>query len=125
MDTNFLWNAGLTVGMAIIGGFIGMGAYLLNQIKNALEARAEQHDGQINTINQKIENTQADLSDYKILVQRKFVNQEGCIRTTQSLDSKIDRVLEKINTINVNVARIATTQEVKQRDGTERTAARG
>lgn len=117
MDMNFLWNAGLTVGMAIIGGFIRLGACYLSDIKKTLNERMEQHDEHLEKINYKIENAQEDLNGYKILVQRKFVNQEGCIRTTQSLDAKIDRVLDKINTINVNVARIATTQEVKQHGG--------
>lgn len=124
MDTNFLWNAALTVGMGVISCLGWMGKNLLGQIKTALEARMQQHEEQIGAINQKVENTQESLNEYKIIVQRKFVNQAEYIRTTQGLDAKIDRVLSEINKININVARIATTQEVKENGHAECTEAR-
>ncbi len=116
MDTHFIWNAVLTIGMAIIGALVGLGAKYLAQIQKNLEDRLDIQDGQIMQVNQSNDSMQKELSDFKIHVEREFVNQEEYIRTTQSLDSKIDRVLIEINKINVNVAKIATTQEVKQID---------
>lgn len=116
MDTGLIWNVGLTIGMAILSGFGWLGARLLNQIKQALEDRMEQHGEQIEKVNNKIENAQEELNAYKIIVQRKFVNQEDYVRTTQGLDAKIERIFKEISKINVNVARIATMQEVEQDD---------
>lgn len=125
MDTHFVWNAILTIGMTIIGALVGLGAKYLAQIQKNLEDRLDNQDEQILQVHQNNDLVQKELSNFKVHVQREFVNQEEYIRTTQSLDSKIDRVLVEINKINVNVARIATTQEVKQIDVSKCKTARG
>ena len=125
MDSQFIWNAILTIGMAIISALIALGAKYLSQIQAANKDRMDIQDEKIQQIREdykedycqvtcKVENTQEELGKFKVTVQRDFVNREEYIRTTQSLDAKMDRVLGEISKIQVNVAKLATAQEVKQ-----------
>ena len=124
MDSQFIWNAILTIGMAVIGALIALGARYLNQIHASLEKQLtvqdekikqmwDEHKSNICTITVEIDDTRDELNCFKVDVQRNFVNREEYIRTTQSLDAKMDRVLGEISKIQVNVAKIATAQEVK------------
>lgn len=122
MDSQFIWNAILTIGMAVISALIALGAKYLTQIQTALKDRM---DGQDNTIQQirddckedihtvacKTEMLQEDLGKFKVSVQRDFVGREEHIRTTQSLDAKLDRVLGLTTKIQVDVARMAKAKE--------------
>lgn len=125
MDSQFIWNAILTIGMAVISALIALGARYLTQIQTALEKRMDTQDVKIQQIRDdyksdlcavtvKADVTQDDLSKFKVTVQREFVNREEYIRTTQSLDAKMDRVLGEIGKIQVNVAKLAAAQEVQQ-----------
>jgi Na+/phosphate symporter len=125
MDGQFIWNAILTIGMALIGGSITLGARYLSQIKTSLQERLDALDAAIErlrddyredvcTMESKVTNVQEDFGRFKVLVYKDFVNREEYVRTTQGLDAKIDRVLEEVGKINVNVARLAATQEVKK-----------
>ena len=125
MDSQFIWNAILTIGMAIISALIALGAKYLSQIQAANKDRMDIQDEKIQQIREdykedycqvtcKVENTQEELGKFKVTVQRDFVNREEYIRTTQSLDAKMDRVLGEIGKIQVNVAKLAAAQEVKQ-----------
>ena len=111
--------------MAIISALIALGAKYLSQIQAANKDRMDIQDEKIQQIREdykedycqvtcKVENTQEELGKFKVTVQRDFVNREEYIRTTQSLDAKMDRVLGEISKIQVNVAKLATAQEVKQ-----------
>lgn len=124
MESQFIWNAILTIGMAVISALIALGAKYLTQIKEALRERMDTQDDKIQQIREdyksdlcavtcKVDTTQGELSKFKILVQREFVNREEYIRTTQSLDAKMDRVLGEIGKLSVNVAKLAAAQEVK------------
>lgn len=113
MDSQFIWNAILTIGMAIISALIALGAKYLSQIQTTLEKRMDTQDEKIMQITCDVDKTQEDLNRFKVLVQREFVNREEYIRTTQSLDAKMDRILSEIGKIQVNVAKLATVQEVK------------
>lgn len=125
MDSQFIWNAILTIGMAIISALIALGAKYLSQIQAANKDRMDIQDEKIQQMREdykedycqvtcKVENTQEELGKFKVTVQRDFVNREEYIRTTQSLDAKMDRVLGEIGKIQVNVAKLAAAQEVKQ-----------
>ena len=125
MDSQFIWNAILSVGMAIISALIALGARYLNQIQVSLEKRMDNQDEKIKQVREEyksdlcgmtmeIDGTRDELNGFKVEVQRDFVNREEYIRTTQSLDAKMDRVLGEISKIQVNVAKLATAQEVKQ-----------
>lgn len=125
MDHQFIWNAILTIGMAVISALIALGARYLTQIQTTLEKRMDTQDEKIQQIREehksdfcgvscKTDTTQEELGKFKVFVQREFVNREEYIRTTQSLDMKMDRVLGEISKIQVNVAKLATAQEVKQ-----------
>lgn len=125
MDSQLIWNAILTIGMAIISALIALGAKYLSQIQAANKDRMDIQDEKIQQIREdykedycqvtcKVENTQEELGKFKVTVQRDFVNREEYIRTTQSLDAKMDRVLGEIGKIQVNVAKLAAAQEVKQ-----------
>lgn len=125
MDSQFIWNAILTIGMAIISALIALGAKYLSQIQAANRERMDIQDEKIQQIREdhkqdycqvtcKLDNTQEELGKFKVTVQRDFVNREEYIRTTQSLDAKMDRVLGEIGKIQVNVAKLAAAQEVKQ-----------
>ena len=122
MDSQFIWNALLTIGMAVIGALVALGAKYLAQIQEALKERMDAQDDKIQQVREdckkdfynvayKTEMVQDDLGKFKVAVQREFVNRDEYIRTTQSLDSKIDRVLGEITKIQVNVARIAGAKE--------------
>ena len=122
MDSQFIWNALLTIGMAVIGALVALGANYLAQIQEALKERMDAQDDKIQQVREdykkdfynvacKTEMVQDDLGKFKVAVQREFVNRDEYIRTTQSLDSKIDRVLGEITKIQVNVARIAGAKE--------------
>ena len=122
MDSQFIWNALLTIGMAVIGALVALGAKYLAQIQQALKERMDAQDDKIQQVREdykkdfynvacKTEMVQDDLGKFKVAVQREFVNRDEYIRTTQSLDSKIDRVLGEITKIQVNVARIAGAKE--------------
>ena len=122
MDSQFIWNALLTIGMAVIGALVALGAKYLAQIQEALKERMDAQDDKIQQVREdckkdfynvacKTEMVQDDLGKFKVAVQREFVNRDEYIRTTQSLDSKIDRVLGEITKIHVNVARIAGAKE--------------
>ena len=122
MDSQFIWNALLTIGMAVIGALVALGAKYLAQIQEALKERMDAQDDKIQQVREdckkdfynvacKTEMVQDDLGKFKVAVQREFVNRDEYIRTTQSLDSKIDRVLGEITNIQVNVARIAGAKE--------------
>lgn len=124
MDSQFVWNAILTIGMAIISALIALGAKYLSQIQKTIEDRQDSQDDKIHQLREdykkdlcavatKADITQDDLSKFKVTVQRDFVNREEYIRTTQSLDAKMDRVLGEIGKIQVNVAKLAAAQEVK------------
>ena len=124
MDSQFIWNAILTIGMAIISALIALGAKFLSQIQKTIEDRLDSQDEIIHQLREdykkdlcgvvtKADNTQDDLSKFKVTVQREFVNRDEYIRTTQSLDAKMDRVLGEIGKIQVNVAKLAAAQEVK------------
>jgi hypothetical protein len=125
MDSQFIWNSVLTIAMTIISGLIAIGARYLTQIQDSLRERMDNQDNMIKqiredyksdlcTVSGKVETAQEDLGKFKVLVQREFVNRDEYIRTTQSLDAKMDRVLGEIGTINVNVAKLAAAQEVKK-----------
>ena len=125
MDSQFIWNAIMTIGMAIISALIALGAKYLSQIQAANKERMDSQDEKIQQMREdykedycqvtcKVENTQEELGKFKVTVQRDFVNREEYIRTTQSLDAKMDRVLGEIGKIQVNVAKLAAAQEVKQ-----------
>ena len=122
MDSQFIWNALLTIGMAVIGALVALGAKYLAQIQQALKERMDAQDDKIQQVREdckkdfynvacKTETVQDDLGKFKVAVQREFVNRDEYIRTTQSLDAKIDRVLREITNIQVNVARIAGAKE--------------
>jgi protein involved in sex pheromone biosynthesis len=124
VDSQFIWNAILTIGMAIISALIALGAKYLSQIQKTIEDRLDNQDEIIHQLREdykkdlcgvvtKADNTQEDLSKFKVTVQREFVNRDEYIRTTQSLDAKMDRVLGEIGKIQVNVAKLAAAQEVK------------
>ena len=125
MDSQFIWNAILTIGMAIISALIALGAKYLSQMQAATKDRMDSQDDKIQQlredykqdycqVNCKLDTAQDELGKFKVTVQRDFVNREEYIRTTQSLDAKMDRVLGEIGKIQVNVAKIAAVQEVKQ-----------
>ena len=125
MDSQFIWNAILSIGMAVISALIALGARYLNQIQASLEKQLtaqdekikhirEEHKSDLCAMTVEIDDTRDELSGFKVEVQRDFVNREEYIRTTQSLDAKMDRVLGEISKIQVNVAKLATAQEVKQ-----------
>ena len=110
MDSQFIWNALLTIGMAVIGALVALGAKYLAQIQEALKERMDAQDDKIQQVREdckkdfynvacKTEMVQDDLGKFKVAVQREFVNRDEYIRTTQSLDSKIDRVLGEITKI--------------------------
>ena len=124
MDSQFIWNAILTIGMAVISALIALGARYLTQIQTALKDQIAVQDARIQQIRDDYKNdlrtvicdtdlTREDLNKFKVTVQREFVNREEYIRTTQSLDSKMDRVLTEIGKINVNVAKLTAAKEVK------------
>lgn len=125
VDSQFIWNAILTIGMAIISALIALGAKYLTQIQMANRERMDGQDEKIQqmrddykqdlcSVTFKVDATQEDLSKFKVTVQREFVNRDEYIRTTQSLDAKMDRVLGEISKIQVNVAKLAATQGVNQ-----------
>lgn len=125
VDSQFIWNAILTIGMAIIGLLIALGAKLLAQMQKSLEKSIEAQDDKIQevrsdcksdlcVVTSKVDTAQEDLGKFKVFVQREFVNRDEYIRTTQSLDAKMDRVLGEIGKIQVNVAKLAAAQEVKR-----------
>ena len=122
MDSQFIWNALLTIGMAVIGALVALGAKYLAQIQEALKDRMDAQDDKIQQVREdckkdfynvacKTEMVQDDLGKFKVAVQREFVNRDEYIRTTQSLDAKIDRVLKELTNIQINVARIAGAKE--------------
>lgn len=124
MESQFIWNALLTIGMAIISGFIGLGAKYLNQIQKSIEERLTAQDSKIQEIRNdykqdlcavasKADATQEYLNKFKVAVQRDFVSREEYIRTTQGLDAKMDRLLGEVGKIQVDVAKLAAAQEVK------------
>ena len=125
METQlFIWNAILTVGMAIIGLLIALGARYLAQIQASLRERMDNQDKSITQIRDehkadlcniacRTDTTQEELGKFKVLVQREFVNREEYIRTTQSLDAKMDRVLGEIGKLQVAVAKLAAKEEKK------------
>ena len=124
MDLNFIWNTILTIATLLISGLIALGAKYLTQIQDALRDRMDNQDHMIKQIREdyktdlcavsgKIDTVQENLGNFKVLVQRDFVSRDEYIRTTQSLDSKMDKVLGEIGKINVNVAKLAAAQEVK------------
>lgn len=125
MDSQFIWNAILTIGMAVISGFIGLGAKHLKQIQSTLEGRLElteealkqQRDEQkedLLKLNNEVDETNKNINKFRVEVQRDFVCRSDCIRSTQSLDSKLDRVLKELTQIKVDVAKIATVQTQMQ-----------
>lgn len=120
MDSQFIWNAVLTIGMAVISLLIMLGAKYIAQMQENLNEKIQQvHDDykkDMCTVGYGTDAVRDDLNKFKVLVQREFVNREEYIRTTQSLDAKMDRVLGEIGKIQVNVARLAAAaaaQEVK------------
>lgn len=124
MDSQQLWNAALTLGMAVIGGFIALGSKHLAQIQKSLEDRMQAHDDTLEQtkedlkdefcrLEQKVSLVQLDLNDFKIFAHRDFVQKEDYIRTTQQLNSKLDRVLEGVGETKISVAKLATAMEVK------------
>lgn len=124
MDSQFIWNSVLTIAITVISGLIALGAKYLTQIQDALRDRMDNQDSMIKQIRDdyksdlcavsgKIDQTQENLGNFKVLVQREFVSRDEYIRTTQSLDFKMDKVLGEIGKINVNVAKLAAAQEVK------------
>lgn len=125
MDSQFIWNAILTIGMAVISGFIGLGAKHLKQIQSTLEGRLEIQEKSIEQLreeqkedllklNNEVDDTNKNINKFRVEVQRDFVCRSDCIRSTQSLDAKLDRVLGEITKIQVNVAKIATVQSQMQ-----------
>ena len=125
MDSQFIWNAILTIGMGIISFLIALGARYLTQIQTALKERMDTQDVKIQQIRDEYKSdlcnvvgetdtTRDDLHQFKVMVQREFVNREEYVRTTQSLDAKMDRILDGMGKIQVNVAKLAAAQEVKQ-----------
>lgn len=124
MDSQFIWNAILTIGMGIISFLIALGARYLTQIQTALKERMDTQDVKIQQIREEYKSdlcnvvgetdtTRDDLHQFKVMVQREFVNREEYVRTTQSLDAKMDRILDGMGKIQVNVAKLAAAQEVK------------
>ena len=124
MDSQFIWNAILTIGMGIISFLIALGARYLTQIQTALKERMDTQDVKIQQIRDEYKSdlcnvvgetdtTRDDLHQFKVMVQREFVNREEYVRTTQSLDAKMDRILDGMGKIQVNVAKLAAAQEVK------------
>ena len=124
MDLQFIWNMVLTVGLFVIGAFGTLGKMYLDRIHTSIEKQiAAQNEllvkwqedikEDICELENKLENSQEENNKFRLLVYKEFVSREEYIRTTQGLDAKIDRVLDEIGAINVNVARLATTQEVK------------
>lgn len=124
MDSQFIWNAILTIGMGIISFLIALGARYLTQIQTALKERMDTQDVKIQQIRDEYKSdlcnvvgetdaTRDDLHQFKVMAQREFVNREEYVRTTQSLDAKMDRILDGMGKIQVNVAKLAAAQEVK------------
>ena len=117
MDSQFIWNALLTIGMAVIGALVALGAKYLAQVQRSTEEKIEQvrddYKKDFYSLSCKTDMVQDDLGKFKVAVQREFVGREDYTRTTQSLDSKIDRVLKQIADIRVNVARLAGAKEAQ------------
>lgn len=124
MDSQQLWNAALTIGMAVIGGFIALGSKHLAQIQKSLEDRVQCQDDALEqtkkdfkddicVLEQKVSLVQMDINDFKIFAHRDFVQKEDYIRTTQQLNAKLDRVLEGVSETKINLAKLAATMEVK------------
>ena len=124
MDSQQLWNAALTIAMAVIGGFIALGSKHLEQIKKSLEDRMKNQDDVLEQtkedlkadlcrLEQKVSLVQVDMNDFKLYAHRDFVQKEDYIRTTQQLNAKLDRVLEGVSETKISLAKLTATMEVK------------
>lgn len=125
MDYQSIWNAALTVGLFVISGFAGLGKLYLDRMHSSIRERMDEQDkllrnwqtdirSDICELETRLQTAREENGKLQLLVHRDFVSREEYIRTTQSLDAKIDRVLEEVGTINANVARLAALQEVKK-----------
>lgn len=125
MDSQFIWNAILTIGMAVISGFIGLGAKHLKQIQSTLEGRLEIQERSIEQLrdeqkedllklNNEVDDANKNINKFRVEVQKDFVCRSDCIRSTQNLDAKLDRLIKEVTQIKVDIAKIATVQTQMQ-----------